>query len=858
MNLRKLRWALLLYAAFDLFFGGICGGFLPLSPLAAAQFTTVSGTVIDPNGLPYANGTISATLNTSASPTLGGFPYQPPTQPTGLNLAGSFTMGLADNTVLLPAATTWNFQVCSALGTVQPAGGKGPVCFKVNGVTISGASQSLTATLTAAALALSSAGGSSPANTLTSPNTYNVTSYGFTCDGATDNTSALNTLMSTVVTAGGGTLVFPVTTYANRCVFNSAEITLPNNNDTLTDGGGTISSQPPIRLTCAADGPMQMQEAMSVGLTVSQIQNACQLDFQFNATDAKLVSLGLGQLEIDHLTFLDTNTDCAAFILVTNTQPFFHDNSFIGSKASTTGNVVSCTDAIIMGGIAAGPSKTVTGWFQGYAGAVIARNFFNQVKRAVLLQSAVNTVMIRENTVWSQSGYTTGGPFEVNCQSQCPAAGQYAISFFGNNMEVVHYLYGLNFVSITNSTATVADTCSDASDFSTICIKTATNDGGTLVIAGKNAQGSGFIGASNTTINAILGNDPIWGSTIHWNGFINFFRQTNSPSGTALGGGSALWMDTKYMRPLIGWNGQGSKRVATIEELPTTQVSTATDNFTRANAATLGANWTAINSLTSLQILSNTAQTQGTGAFQGNFYSAVTFPSDHWSQCTIGAVTSRSSSYLLCPVRVQSGAESFYTIMVTTDGTTQCTIRRFTAGAGTDIATCTQNLNNLAGRAFQTGDFLTVTAVGSTITAYINGTQVATVTDANFTGGSPGILGFAGTVTDVVFTGWSGGPMDCANGVVTSVVPGLPIICSLAGTSSAFATATTAGTCVQNTTAIAGATTSMVAMASPVSTPGVGAEWSAFVSSAGNVTINECAVAASAGGSIAFNIRLIP
>jgi hypothetical protein len=63
---------------------------------------------------------------------------------------------------------------------------------------------------------------------------------------------------------------------------------------------------------------------------------------------------------------------------------------------------------------------------------------------------------------------------------------------------------------------------------------------------------------------------------------------------------------------------------------------------------------------------------------------------------------------------------------------------------------------------------------------------------------------------------------------------------------------------VQNTTAVTGATTSMVATASPVSTPGVGAQWSAFVSSAGNVTINECAVATSAGGTIAFNISVTP
>jgi hypothetical protein len=81
---------------------------------------------------------------------------------------------------------------------------------------------------------------------------------------------------------------------------------------------------------------------------------------------------------------------------------------------------------------------------------------------------------------------------------------------------------------------------------------------------------------------------------------------------------------------------------------------------------------------------------------------------------------------------------------------------------------------------------------------------------------------------------------------------------NLTATSAAFATATTAGTCVQNTTAVTGAATTMAVAVSPVSTPGVGAQWSAFVSSAGNVTINECAVALSAGGTIAFNIRVFP
>jgi hypothetical protein len=169
MTLRKLRWALWAYVCFDLFFGGICGGFLLLTPLAAAQFTTVSGTVTDPNGLPYANGTISAQLVISASPvfTATKQPYTPPTQPVGLSPAGSFVMQLADVTALSPGGGTYSFKVSCAAGCVPVAGGKGPISFTVTGITISGASQSITTTLTAAAPALSnSAGGGGTVTTV--------------------------------------------------------------------------------------------------------------------------------------------------------------------------------------------------------------------------------------------------------------------------------------------------------------------------------------------------------------------------------------------------------------------------------------------------------------------------------------------------------------------------------------------------------------------------------------------------------------------------------------------------------------------------------------------------------------------
>src|SRR5437879_137982 len=113
MNLRTIKWALIAYVLFDLLLG--YAGVFPLEQLAAAQFTTVTGTVLDPNNIPYAFGTITPILVTTASPTLNGLAYSPPTQPIGLDKNGSFAFNVADNTQLLPAGTKWNFTVCSAV-----------------------------------------------------------------------------------------------------------------------------------------------------------------------------------------------------------------------------------------------------------------------------------------------------------------------------------------------------------------------------------------------------------------------------------------------------------------------------------------------------------------------------------------------------------------------------------------------------------------------------------------------------------------------------------------------------------------------------------------------------------------------
>lgn len=133
--------------------------FLPLVS-HAQTITTVSGTIVDPSGLPYAGGQLTATVvppNGGVSPfvTATGAPLIAPTV-TNLNLNGSFSVGLVANASITPASTHYTFRLCAPF--VQPPLGSGTQsCFTITGVTIAGATQDLTTTLKAAAPALTNA-----------------------------------------------------------------------------------------------------------------------------------------------------------------------------------------------------------------------------------------------------------------------------------------------------------------------------------------------------------------------------------------------------------------------------------------------------------------------------------------------------------------------------------------------------------------------------------------------------------------------------------------------------------------------------------------------------------------------------
>jgi hypothetical protein len=145
------------------------GVFFTLAALpAAGQTTTVTGTIIDPHGIPYASAQIQASLIPPSGATqlsIGGQVYTGFTfNAATATIPGFFTMNLTDNVALSPAGSKWLFTVCENPGAVIPVG-HGSICFSTS-ITITGPTQDISAILNAIAPALSFIGGGGGSGTV--------------------------------------------------------------------------------------------------------------------------------------------------------------------------------------------------------------------------------------------------------------------------------------------------------------------------------------------------------------------------------------------------------------------------------------------------------------------------------------------------------------------------------------------------------------------------------------------------------------------------------------------------------------------------------------------------------------------
>jgi hypothetical protein len=173
---------------------------------ANAQFTTVTATVTDSNGIPYAAGTVSAILTPSAPGgfMLSGNNYSGRVGPATLDSTGTFIANFGDVTLISPSAQ-WLITIDSNQGGIAPPLGTGAQTFSVTstGTVISGSSVNISAMLTAAAPKLTNFAG---AGTGTIAGTITAFHIPYASAGNT-----LSDISGSAVTGGTGAIALTAT-----------------------------------------------------------------------------------------------------------------------------------------------------------------------------------------------------------------------------------------------------------------------------------------------------------------------------------------------------------------------------------------------------------------------------------------------------------------------------------------------------------------------------------------------------------------------------------------------------------------------------------------------------------------------
>lgn len=150
------------------------------------------------------------------------------------------------------------------------------------------------------------------------------------------------------------------------------------------------------------------------------------------------------------------------------------------------------------------------------------------------------------------------------------------------------------------------------------------------------------------------------------------------------------------------------------------RLSPPADNFTRADSTGLGANWTVITNR--FDVVTNKAVTQ----FSGNnvaAWNADSFGNDQYSQ---SVATNNITNGPI--VRCSLVAATYYAFACSPGSSA---IQKSVAGVGSNLLTGLPGIAN--------GDTLKLTAVGTTLEAFINGVSVGSVTDASIASGYAGI-----------------------------------------------------------------------------------------------------------------------
>jgi hypothetical protein len=171
----------------------------------------------------------------------------------------------------------------------------------------------------------------------------------------------------------------------------------------------------------------------------------------------------------------------------------------------------------------------------------------------------------------------------------------------------------------------------------------------------------------------------------------------------------------------------------------------ATDAFNRANENPIAGNWTSgPGNFGDLQIVANVVQSVTAGVDGAAYYNAVAWPNDQWSEVQLSGLGVEQGGPA---VRLSATAVTGYVFAVSDSGTTYFIAKGLNGNTPTLAS---------GAHGFAVGDVLRLEAQGDTLRAYVNGTLVDSVVDADIPSGNAGIWIYD-HAAGLTFDNWAGG-----------------------------------------------------------------------------------------------------
>jgi hypothetical protein len=175
-------------------------------------------------------------------------------------------------------------------------------------------------------------------------------------------------------------------------------------------------------------------------------------------------------------------------------------------------------------------------------------------------------------------------------------------------------------------------------------------------------------------------------------------------------------------------------------------MATAADDFNRADAGTLGANWT--DQKGSIDLVSNQAKTV-TSSEEYSYYSG-SFAADQYSQAVAAGVSTNPVLGVTVRASAASPSANFYGLLLRGTGGGALGLYKVVNGSTTQLESIAQTL--------AVNDTAKIVAQGNRIKGYKNGAQIGSdQSDAGIATGNPGLYISQNAGLNAIWDNWEGG-----------------------------------------------------------------------------------------------------